>query len=61
MERGISDGNPTDTWVHVILPGVRYFKGNYLKSVRFRNVSFKKFEILPLSVVKTPDEIVMHM
>ena len=56
-EKGVSDGTITDTWGHVVLPGARYFKGNYLKPVRSRNMSFKKFDILPLDVVITPEEI----
>ena len=40
MEKGISDGTLNDTWRHVILPEVRYFKGNYLKPVCSRNISF---------------------
>ena len=34
-----------------------YFKGNYLKLVRSRNISFKKFDILPMSVIITPEEV----
>ena len=56
-EKGISDGTLTDAWGHVVLPGLQYFKGNYLKPVRSRNLSFKKFDILPLSVIITPDEV----
>ena len=56
-EKGISDGNLTDTRGHVVLPGLRYFKGNYFKLVRSRNISFKKFDILPMSVIITPDEV----
>ena len=55
-EKGGSDGTITDTWGHVVLPGTRYFKGNYLKPVCSRNMSFKKFDILPLDVVITPEE-----
>ena len=56
-EKGISGGTLTDTWGHVVLPGLRYFKGKYLKPVRSRNISFKKFDILPMSVIITPDEV----
>ena len=55
--KGISDGTLTDTWGHVVLPGLRYFKGNYLKTVRSRKISFKKFDIFPVSVIITPDEV----
>ena len=56
-EKGISGKTLTDTWGRVILPGVRFFKGHFLKLVHSRNTSFKKFEILHMSVVITPDEI----
>ena len=36
---------------------MEYFKGNYLKLVRSRNISFKKFDILPMSVIITPEEV----
>ena len=56
-EKGISDGNLTNTWGHAVLPGLRYFKGNYLKHVRSRNIFLKKFDILPMSVIITLDEV----
>ena len=56
-EKGISDGALTDTWAHVVLAGLRYFKGNYLKPVHSGKISFKKFDILPMSVITTPDEV----
>ena len=56
-EKGISDKTLTDTWGHVVLSGLQYFKRNYLKPVRSRNISFKKFDILPMSVIITPDEV----
>ena len=40
-----------DTWSHAVRPGLRYFKRNYLKPVRSRNKSSKKFDII------TPDEV----
>ena len=46
-----------DTWGHAVLPVLRYFKRNYLKPVRSRNKSSKKFDILPMSVIITPDEV----
>ena len=51
------DGHLRDTWVHAALWGLRYLKGNYLKPVRLQNISFKKFDILPMSVIITPDEV----
>ena len=52
-EKGISDGILTDTWGHVELPGLQYFKRNYLKPIHSRNTSFKKFDILPISAINT--------
>lgn len=56
-EKGVSSDAISDTWGHVIPSGQKYFKGNYLKTVRSRNISFKKFEILPLDVYITPNEV----
>ena len=56
-EKGIPDGTLTDTWGHVVMPGLRYFKGNYLKPVWSRNIYFKKVDILPMSTIITPDEV----
>ena len=52
-EKGISDRTLTGTWGHVVLPGLGYFKTNYLKPVRSRNISFQKFDILPVSYHNT--------
>ena len=60
-EKGVSDVTITDTWDHVPLPGARYFKGNYLKPVRSRNMIFKKFGILPLDVFITLEEIFLSI
>ena len=49
-EKEISDGTLADTWGHVVLPGLRYFKGNYLKPVRSQSISFKQFDMLPMSL-----------
>ena len=56
-EKGVSDGTITDNWGHIISPGLRYFKGNYLKAVRSRSISHKKFDVLLLPVLITPDEV----
>ena len=37
--------------------GELYFKGNYLKPTRSRNISHKKFQILRTSTLFPPDEI----
>ena len=37
--------------------GELYFKGNYLKPTRSRNISHKKFQILRTSILFPPDEI----
>ena len=54
---GISDGTLTDTWGHLVLLELRYFNGNYLKPFRSQNISFKKFDVLPMSVIITPAEV----
>ena len=59
-EKRISDGTLTDTWGHVVLPGLQYFKGNYFKSVWSWNISFKKF-IKPDEVYDTSVEIDKNM
>ena len=56
-EKGISDRTLTGTWGHVVLPGLGYFKTNYLKPVRSRNISFQKFDILPVSYHNTCQSI----
>ena len=56
VEKGISNDTLSDNWRHAILPGLRYFTGYYLKPVRSRSMQFKKFELLPLNVLITPDE-----
>ena len=57
VEKGISDDTLSDNWRHVILPVLRYFTGYYLKPVRSTSMQFKKFELLPLNVFITPDEV----
>ena len=57
VEKGISNDTLYDNWGHVILLGLRYFTGYYLKPVRSRSMQFKKFELLPLNVFLTPDEV----
>ena len=37
--------------------GELYFKANYLKPTRSRNISHKKFQILRTSILFPPDEI----
>ena len=37
--------------------GELYFRGNYLKPTRSRNLSHKKFQILRASILFPPDEI----
>ena len=54
---GISDGPLTDTWAHLVLLELRYFNGNYLKPFCSRNISFKKIDVLPMSVIITPEEV----
>ena len=56
-KKRISDGTFTDTWGHVVLPGLRYFKKKCFKPVCSRNIYFKKFDVLPMSLIITPDEV----
>ena len=57
-ERFLSiDGTLTGTWGHLVLLELRYFNWNYLKPFRSRNISFKKFDVLPMSVIITPEEV----
>ena len=53
----IPDGTLMGTWGHLVLLELRYFNGNYLKPFRSRNISFKKFDVLPMSVILTPAEV----
>ena len=46
FEKVISDGTLMDTWGHEVVPGLRYFKGNFLKHVRSQNMSFEKTRYL---------------
>ena len=57
VENGISNDTLSDNWRHVILPVLRYFTGYYLKPFPSRSMQFKKFELLPLNVFITPDEV----
>ena len=57
VEKGISNDTLSDKCGHAILPGVRYFTGYYLKPARSRSMQFKKFELIPLNVFITPDEV----
>ena len=57
IHKGITDETLFDNWGHIVSPGSMYFTGHYLKIVRSRNISYKKFEMLPLIVYITPDEI----
>ena len=56
-EKGISEKNLSDPYGHVILPGKRYFKRYYFKFSRSRSISFKQLQVLPTSIVLSPDEI----
>ena len=53
----ISDGALADTWGHLVLLELRYFNGNYLQPFRSRNIFFKQFGVLPMSVIITPEEV----
>ena len=57
MLQRILDGTLTDNWGHLVLLELRYFNGNSLKPFRSRNISFKKFDVLPMPVFITPEEV----
>ena len=57
VSKGIADERLSDSWGHLILPKSRYFTGHYLKLARSRNILTKKFDLIPLTVYITPDEI----
>ena len=57
IDKEIADGTLTDKWGHIISPKARYFTYHYIKTLRSRNISYKKFETLTLVVYITPDEI----
>ena len=57
IDKEIADGTLSDKCGHIISPRARYFTCHDLKTVQSRNISYKKFEILPFVVYVTPDEI----
>ena len=57
VSKGIADERLSDSWGHLILPKSRYFTCHYLKLARSRNILTKKFDLIPLTVYITPDEI----
>ena len=57
VSKGIADERLSDSWDRLILPKSRYFTGHYLKLARSRNILTKKFDLIPLTVYITPDEI----
>ena len=57
VSKGIADERLSDSWAHLILPKSRYFTGHYLKLACSRNILTEKFDLIPLTVYITPDEI----
>ena len=50
-EKGIAEENLSDPYDHFICEGEYYFKGQYLKLTRSRNLNYKQFQVLLTSVV----------
>ena len=46
-----------DRYGHSLAPGQLYLNGNYLKLVRLKNISWKKFSFIPDDVLCDPDEV----
>ena len=46
-EKGIAECELRDRFGHAVLVGEPYFKGNYLKKIRSRNISKFQFKLLP--------------
>ena len=57
VSKGIADERLSDSWAHLLLPKSRYFTGHYLKLACSRNILTEKFDLIPLTVYITPDEI----
>ena len=56
-EKGIAEENLTDPYDHFLCEGECYFKGQYLKLTRSRNLNNKQFQTLPTNVIISTDEI----
>jgi hypothetical protein len=58
IEKVVAEEIISDPYNHFICKGERYFKGQYLKLTRSRNLNYYKlFQVLPTYVVISPDEI----
>ena len=55
--KGTASENHSDLYSHFISTGGNFLKGFYLKLVRLRNASKKKYQLLPNEVVFSPDEV----
>ena len=47
----------TDRYGHVIFDGEEYLKGKHLKSIRSKDIRFKKYELMKDDVLIGPDEV----
>ena len=57
-EKRISDGYLTDTWLGSCSAArVTIFQREQFETRSLRNIFFKKFDILPMTVIITPDEV----
>ena len=56
-EKGTAEKYLTDPYGHFIGTGEKFLKGYYLKQCRSKQISKKKFQILPTPIVFAPDEV----
>ena len=57
IEKGVAEENMSDPYNHFVFKGEHYFKGQYLKLTRSRNLNFKQFQLLPTYIIISPEEI----
>ena len=57
VEKGTATDGLSDMYVHFISAGDKFFTGFYLNMVRYRHVSKKKLQVLPIDTVVDPDEV----
>ena len=55
--KGTAKEETKDCYRHSLAPGQLYLKGNYLKLVRSKNISQKKFSLIHGDVLCDPDKV----
>ena len=56
-EKGVVENEPRDRFCHLVFKGECYFKGSYLKKVRWNSISTIQFKITRDLVYVAPNEI----